>query len=465
MRRTPLHRLVPILVALTATVPVVSSAQTHSRDDNTGVWALVNARVETVTRGTIDRGTIIIRNGIIEAVGPSVTPPPDARVLDLTGKTVYPAFIDLTSSMGLPAPAQQGGRGGRAGGGPAEGQEEESQPIGLEPGRQVAAELTISAEDERQARDQGIGAVLVAPSRGLFRGQSALVPMREDTATRWIIKSPVALHVGYETVRGRYPGSLLGVIAYQRQLLYDAQRRALLTERYAANPRGMVRPEHNAELDALVPVVKGNLPIFIAASEENEILRALALQKEFGVRLHVVGAAEGYRTIDALKGAMMPVVSVDFPSATQATGWQYQFSVRHDPADSAAARKAAEKILEGNAAALNSAGIRFALASGGLAPKEFMGNVRKVIAAGLPRSVALEALTIRAAEVAGVDQQLGSIETGKAATLLVMQGEALTSGARLEKVFVDGLEYDVIPAPASGRSGRASNPPQSREEK
>jgi imidazolonepropionase-like amidohydrolase len=180
----------------------------------------------------------------------------------------------------------------------------------------------------------------------------------------------------------------------------------------------------------------------------------------------VVGAVEGFRAAAPLKGARPPVVVVDIPAPPQTTGWQYQYATRQDPADSAARTTAAQKVIEGNAAALHAAGVRFALASGGLAASAFMENVRKAVAAGLPRNVAVEALTIRAAEAAGVESQLGSIETGKVASLLVMQGEALAPGARVESVFVDGLQYDVIPAPAGrgGRGGRANNPPQMREE-
>ena len=470
MRRTPLHLLV--LPVATMALTQTAGAQSQSRDNMTGVWALTNARIETVTRGTIERGTIVIRNGVIEAVGASVNPPADARVVDLSGKTIVPAFIDLTSSLGLRAPAQPAG-GGR-GAAPAPfvppGQEPEVTTevriVGLEPDRVVAEELSVNPTDARSNRDAGIGAVLVAPSRGLFRGLSALVPMRDDTASRWIVKSPVALHVGYQTVPGDYPSNLLGVIAYQRQAFYDAQRHAMVMDRYKANPRGMPRTAHNAELEALVPVVKGDMPAFIAANAENEILRALALGKEFNIKVTIVGAVEGFRAVNALKGARPPVVTVDFPTPQQTTGWQFHMATRRDPADSSARLAAATRLIEGNAAALNSAGIKFALASGGLSATVFMDNVRKAIAAGLPRSVAIEALTIRAAEAAGVDAQLGSIEAGKIANLLVVQGEPLAATARLEGVYIDGLQYDVVPAPAGrgGRGGRANNPPQTREE-
>jgi len=471
MSRTPLHRLV-LPIAAVVVVQTTAGAQSQSRDNMTGVWALTNARIETVTKGTIERGTIVIRDGVIEAVGANVTPPADARIVDVSGKTIVPAFIDLTSSLGLRQPAQQAG-GGR-GAAPAQipgfpGVEPdvttETRIVGLEPERVIAEELNLSPADARGPRDQGIATVLVAPARGLFRGLSALLPLRDDTASRWIVKTPVALHVGYQTVPGDYPSNLLGVIAYQRQALYDAQRHAMIEDRYKANPRGVARTAHNAELDALIPVVKGNIPIFMAADNENEMLRALALGKEFNVKITIVGAVEGFRAISALKTARPPVVTVDFPQPAQTTGWQYHFSQRRDPADSASLAASVTKMVEANAATLNNAGIKFALASGGLAPNVFMDNVRKAIAAGLPRNVALEALTIRAAEAAGVEAQLGSIEAGKIANLLVVQGEPLTASARLESVYVDGLQYDVIPAAGrGGRGGRANNPPQMREE-
>ena len=115
-------------------------------------------------------------------------------------------------------------------------EEDEPRIVGLEPNRTVATELRLTTAEVRRGRDQGLTTILVAPTRGLFRGLSALVPLRDDTATRWIVKSPVALHIGYQTVPGQYPGSLLGVIAYQRQAFYDAQRHAQLMERYKNNP-------------------------------------------------------------------------------------------------------------------------------------------------------------------------------------------------------------------------------------
>ncbi len=424
-------------------------------------WALTNARIETVTRGVIERGTIVIRNGLIAAVGADVTPPPDARVLDLAGRTVYPGLIDLTSTIGLPAaPATAAGPGG--GGGAAAAQAQQAQRaafVGLEPERMVADEFRAQQNDIRSAREAGITAVLTAPSRGAFRGQSALVPLRDSVTAEQMVRAPVALHMGFEGVGGgfgggRYPATLLGVIAYERQKFYDARRQALLIERYRSNPRGMARPANDPSLTALIPAVQGQLPVFFAAGNENEIRRALGIAREFNLQMTIVGATEGFRALDALTAARRPVVvSVDFPRSTDVTGWAYRAAQRGAP-DSATADTAVRHVVEGNAAALNRAGVRFALASGGRST-DFLANVRKAVAAGLPRDTALAAVTIRAAEVAGAGDQLGSIETGKIANLVVSEGDLLGDSARVRMVFVDGIRYTVEVA-AAARGGAAA---------
>jgi imidazolonepropionase-like amidohydrolase len=448
---SPLARSAVLGVSLLAAGTVPARAQS-------GTWALINAKIETATKGTIEKGTIVIRDGLIEAVGPNVTPPADARVVDLTNRVVYPGLIDLTSSIGIPAPVvPQGGRGGGGGGGGggpnAGGPQAEPQFVGLEPGRVIAGELKPTAAEIRAARDAGITDVLVAPSRGVFRGQSALMPLRDDSATGYVVKSPVAVHMGFQGVSGRYPATLLGVIAYERQALYDAQNHAALLDRMKSGGRGVARPSYDADLDALVPVVRGTVPAFFAASNENEIRRAVAIAKEFKLKLAVVGAQEGFRAIDALKGVPV-VVSVEFPQAPSVTGWEYRGAQRVALNDSATRDAAVKKLLEGNAAALNQAGIKFALASGALRGPEFIAGVRKAIAAGLPRDVALQALTIRAAEIAGADQQLGSIEPGKIANLVVSEGEPLTDAERVRMVFVDGARYEIV---GGGRATGGAN--------
>jgi hypothetical protein len=442
---------VPLASGFLLGVALVLPRDAHSQPPaRAGTWALTNARIETVTKGRIEKGTIVIRDGVIEAVGANATPPSDARVVDLGGRTVYPGFIDLTSSMGLAAlPQPQGGPGGGGGG---QSTSAPARYVGLEPGRVIANEVAPAAADIRASRDAGITTALVAPSRGTFRGLSALIPMRDDSSAQYVVKAPVAMHMGFQGVAGRYPATLLGVIAYERQELYDAQRHGLLMDRYKAGDRGFPRPAYDANLDALVPVVRGQLPAFFGASNENEIRRAVDIAKEFDLKLTIVGATEAFRALDAVKSARPLVVSVEFPQSVEVTGWAYRGAQRRELNDSATRDAAVRKIVEANAATLHRAGVKFALAPGALKPNDFIANVHKAIAAGLPREVAVEALTIRAAEIAGVGDQVGSIEPGKIADLVVADGPPLGDSTRIRTVFVDGIDYDVIP-PAAGRNG------------
>lgn len=448
-----MHLPLPLRTAAIAGAVALAASPAQAQE---GTWALTNARIETVTRGVIERGTIVIRDGLIEAVGTNVRVPADARVLDLSNRTVYPGLIDLTATLGLPTPpAPTGGRFGAMAAAQQAGQQQ-SEFNGLDPRRQVARELRIADSDLRAVRDHGITTVLVAPARGTFRGQSALVPLRDGFEQRMILRSPVAMHMGFEGTPGRYPGTLLGVQAYQRQTLHDARRHGLIRDAYDRGARGMARPEHDPDLDALVPVVRGEMPVFFAASTENEIRRAVRMAREFDLPLTVVGATEGFRAIDALRQARSAVVTLDFPRSTSVTGWAYRASLRRSISDSASADSAVQRMVEGNAAALHAAGIRVALASGSLGPTEFLANVRKAVSAGLPAEAALEALTIRPAEIAGVADRLGSIEGGKIANLVVAEGALLSDSARVQMVFVDGVRYETSPAERQrGRGGAA----------
>jgi len=429
-----------------------------------GTWALTNARILTVTGTTIDRGTVVIREGLIAAVGATVAVPAGARVLDLSGKTVSPGFIDLLSSIGAPVVQAPAGRGG-GGGGPPPAPGGSATPTGLDPAASVLDDLAAPAADVNAARSAGITAVLAAHGRGAFRGQSALLPLHDSVSAAATIRFPVAAHLGYESAGfGQYPGSLMGVISVQRQTLYDAQHQAKIEARYAADPRGLARPVRDPGLAALIPVVEGSLPAFVAANRENEIRRAAALGKEFGLRLVVAGATEAWRATGVLTDVGL-VVSVNYPQAAAVTGWSYRGSRRHPLDDSTTAAAEAQASIEGNAAALHRSGRRFALASGGTRGREFVANVRKAIARGLPADVALAAMTIRAAELAGVERSLGSIETGKIANLVITDRFPLADSAVVSGVFVDGRRYEVAPpapepsGPRRGPGGGGRRPP------
>src|ERR1044071_8405863 len=282
----------------------VSNAQRSAID----TYAITNARIVTVSGPVIDRGTVVIRNGLIAAAGANVTAPPDARVIDGTGLTVYPGLIDSYTNLALPEAAPSPAPGGGGGGGfffvqqqqrPAAGPNS-TQPVGLQPEVMVEDVIRPGGNEIESSRNVGITTALTFPRSGIWMGQSALINLAGETPQQMIVRSPVAMHVSFTPLRGTYPGSLLGVFASLRQMMLDAQRYRDSIAAYERSPRGMRRPEMDRSLAALVPVVDGRMPVVMFANTEREITRALDLATEFKLKLIIAGGEEAEKITDRL---------------------------------------------------------------------------------------------------------------------------------------------------------------------
>src|SRR5689334_8518148 len=159
------------------------------------------------------------------------------------------------------------------------------------------------------ARNIGITAALTLPRSGIWMGQSALINLSGDTPQQMIVRSPVAMHVGFTPLRtGSYPGSLLGVFSTLRQMMLDAQRYRDSMEIYERNPRGTRRPDTDRSLAALIPVVEGRMPVVMVANSEREITRALDLGEEFKLKLIIAGGEEADQVVDRLAKQNVPVL-------------------------------------------------------------------------------------------------------------------------------------------------------------
>ncbi len=250
------------------------------------VYAITNARVVTVSGSTIERGTVVIRDGLIAAVGANVSAPPDARTIDGTGLTVYPGLIDASTSLAIPrptpapAPAGGGGGGGLAGlfgqTAPSAVSPNSTQPPGLQPEILAADIIRPGGPEVEAARNAGITTAQTAPRGNIFLGQSAVINLAGDTPQQMIVRTPVALYVGLNPIgQGNYPGSLMGVFSSVRQMLLDARRFREANEIYERNPRGLRRPEQDKSLAALLPVLARQMPVVMQADRVREIERAL----------------------------------------------------------------------------------------------------------------------------------------------------------------------------------------------
>lgn len=462
MKKVLLFRLAltSVIVFSLVGAPLVRSAALRAADPE--VYAIKGGTIVTGTGATIPNGVVVIRNGLIAAVGADVAVPADARVVEAAGMMVYPGLIDAYSSYGLPAPAAPQGGGGRGGGAPANPQaailaalSAPSTNAGLLPEVTVAEQLQVTADTFDTQRSAGITAALTAPRDGVFRGQTAFINLGNDASEKLLLKAPHSLSIGFTSSRGfggGYPGSGMGVFAFLRQAFMDAQHYRDEWDWYSKAPRGKARPEHNKSSAALIPVVNGKMPVILNASSEREIRRAIALAEEFKLKYILAGATQSYLVADYLKQKDATVLlSLSFP----------QKPANLEDPESEALRVLKDRAEAPKAAAaLHKAGVKFAFTSGTLTrPSDFIANAARAIEAGLPKDEALKALTIYPAQIFGVSEQLGTIEKGKIANLIVTTGDLFNKDTKIKHTFVDGKQYVIKEAPAPpGRGGGPGGP-------
>jgi len=412
------------------------------------VFAIVGGRVVTVSGPVYDNATVVVRDGLIEAVGPGVAAPPDARVIEAKGLTITPGLIDAFGGVGLPSAPARGGRGG-GGASPAPA----ASPAGNPLAPQAFALDRVRPDEALKARDQGVTTALVIPKEGVLPGQSVILNLSGEKTEGMVLKQPAALHLHMATLTRQYPGALMGTIAYARQALYDARAYREEWAAYDRSPRGRKRPRYDAALEAWQDVLSGREPLVVTATRENDVRRALALADEFKIKVAVAGAPQASRLASLIKQRSLPLlVSVNFDPPRAATFFGAEDEERE--------RKDIEEAQK-NPAELHKAGVRFALVSGYAA--SFLDGIRKAVEKGLPREAALKAVTLDAAEAVGIADRTGSVETGKIANLVLWSGEPLAKDAKVKMVFVDGQLYEPDERP--DRRGEPSPSPSPEVER
>jgi imidazolonepropionase-like amidohydrolase len=426
----------------------------------TDTYAITNARIVTVSGPLIERGTVVVRDGLIAAVGANVAAPADARLIDGAGLTVYPGLIDSNTALGIPQPSPTPATSASPVGGGGFGQlrpqtflsaPNSTQPPGLQPEVMVEDFIRPGGEQIEAARNAGITTALAAPRTGIWMGQSALINLAGETAQQMIVRSPVAMHVGFIPLRGgTYPNSLMGVYAALRQMLLDAQRYREAQQVYERSPRSMRRPEQNRSLAALLSVLDGTMPVVMYADREREISRALDLAQEFRLRAIIAGGMEANKVGTRLRESNVPVLlSLNFPRRTTANLPEADPEPLRVLRERVAAPKTAGQLVASR--------VRFAFQSGGLTSMtDFPANLSRAIENGLSREDALKALTIWPAEIFGLADRLGSIEVGKIANLTITRGDLFDRSPRIAYVFIDGRQVELRPAAAPADQATAN---------
>jgi hypothetical protein len=291
-------------------------------------------------------------------------------------------------------------------------------------------------------REAGFTSAVVAPMDGIFPGQAAVLNLAGERASEMVIQPEAALIINVESTGGYrgFPNSLLGRIAYIRQLFLDAQQYRTAWTVYRADPRGLARPAYDRTLEPLLSALSEGRPVLYPGDLAKHIHRALDMSKELGFSLIVYGAHEGYEAADTLAQSKTPVlVNLEWPEKEK----------NADPEEEEPLRTLRLRDrAPGTPAAFEKAGVRFAFYSGEIrAAGEILPKVRAAIDKGLSPDAALRALTLSAAEIFGIDNRLGSLDSGKIANLVVTEGDLFAGKPKLKMVFVDGRKYDIREQP------------------
>ena len=428
------------------------------RADAPHIYAIREARLVTVNGAPIAKGTIVLRNGLIDAIGADVKVPPDATVIEGAGMTVYPGLIDMGNAAALDAAPPAPPASFRT----TEEAERFKRSTILRPELEAAKVLRPDAPELLRLAGAGITSVLATPTAGLFKGQSALVntaspadepqigSVADPRRGLQIVRTPVALHVALGGGGGRgggYPVSLLGTIAFVRQSFLDAQHQQLEKQRYERAKNGVQRPSYDPSLDAIQPALARTLPVAFEAGLAREILRALSVAKEFNLDPVITGAREADQVIADLKARSARVIyDLDYPSRPRTLPPDAEESIRELRTRAQAAK---------TPGALEKGAVTFAFSSGNLQqPRDFVRNAARAVKEGLSEDAAVRALTLDAARIAGAADRLGSLEKGKIANVIVTDADLFEDRARVVHVFVDGRKVEAEPVAPAGRGGR-----------
>ena len=395
-------------------------------------FAITHARVVPVAAPPIENGTVVVAKGLIQAVGASVTIPPEAWVIDGKGLTVYPGLIDAGTTVGISDDGTDG-KGKPAGVvlGP------EGRP-GTSPWRVVADEIKTDDKRIETWRSAGFTTTLTVPEGGILPGQAAVLDLAGDRAGDYVVRVYASVPISFKPVGGffGFPDSLMGTIAYVRQVYDDTAWYSQAEPAYESNPAKYERPSYDRTEVVMSEAEKRNEIVMLPANNSQQLLRALKLANEWKIRAVLYGGQQGYEVADALASAKMPLlVNLKWPERGKDA----------DPEGEQTLRELRFRDrAPGTPAALVKAGVKFGFYSGGLSgPKDIMKSAKKAIDAGLSPDAALRAFTADSADILGLGDRMGSIVPGKIANLVVTDGDIFNDKTKVKHVFVDGRWFEI----------------------
>ena len=395
-------------------------------------WALTNATVHTEPGKSIIDGTIIIRNGVIQAVGRNLKIPNQATALRMDGKHIYAGFINGLVDVSSKA---------------------DSGSLELHWNTNMRAHLKASdifkgkKKDLDEMRSLGFTTAHITPRGGIFQGNSALIQLNENPK---VLSSNLAEVVEFKSGgwgAKEYPTSLLGAIAFIRQGLYDAKWYDRAQSILAKHPEGNEQIKVDKSLNSLSKSINNKHPFIFRTSNELYINRASNIAQEFDLNLWLKGNGYEYRRIDDLPEVFM-VIPVDFPAKPKVSN-------PHNALQYSTKQLKHWDMAPDNLSRLAESGFEFALTTDGLKRKrDFKKNISKAVQRGLSKTDALASLTTIPAKAFGESKRLGRIAPGYIANLVVTDESYFNRKSIINSVWIEGDQFVINPEPIVEAQGK-----------
>lgn len=381
----------------------------------------------TITHGTIENGVIVVQNGKIAAVGKegSISVPANAQIIDAKGMTVYPGLIDSETHLGL-----------------TEIEADKSTNDLVEPSDNIMPHMHVAdafhAESELipVTRLNGITNAVVAPqTKDTLPGQDAFIQLAGADATEMLLLRDVAMPFNFTGAQRRnesfataqYPQTRMGMAAQLRQAFLDAQAYSTKWDEYNNKKKSSSDaspPSRDLKLDALLPYLQGKKPVILKAEEPSDVETAIALARQFNLRVVLSGLSHSQMLYDKVAQWKLPVIVGSIYADPKP--WERYDTVYRMPGELA---KRGVKIAFASYDAHQARNLPYAA---GFA-----------VAFGLPYDEALKAVTLYPAQIWGVDGELGSLDVGKTANLVVANGDPLDVRSEVTHVFIQGREIPL----------------------
>lgn len=392
------------------------------RSNPPNVIAISGATLVVEPGKVVTGQVLVIEDGKISALTTAEKIPVGAKTIDLTGKFIYPAFVEpyyeaeavVSTEPGLPYWNSQ-----------------------ILPQRQMKNGMVVDEAALDKLRRAGIATVTVVPNDRIIKGASCVVSTGSKSISERLLKAEWAQHIRLTvSARGEgYPSSPMGAVALARQALLDAQWYHQAWQAFQRDP-SLEQPEACDALDVLSDAMRNNKLFVFDGLNELFVLRADDFAREFGLNYLVRGSGREYLRLDAIAKVNRPIlVPVNFPRAPNVT-----------TPDSALQAELGElmhwELAPENPGRLSKAGVTIALTTNGLRdPAEYLGAIRKAIQRGLPPEEALKAVTITPAKLLGVSEMVGTIQVGKLANLIVADKELWEESAKIQETWVQGDRF------------------------